>query len=340
MSRRGRDFELAYKWLYDLNPEKYTVVSPGFIVDKITSTPREIDVLITYFDENHKLRRIGVECRDRKASENATWIEQLVTKKNDLELDGLIVVTTSHFTKPAIEKAAFYGVIIEEAEYIDAKTVDQLADSFYADFYYVKYELIKMHFVQGDKVISLKELFHSLPFVKQQKLYSIINDRVYYSFDANTLMDLMQVNDEERNLFFKFTENSFIDQKLFMPISSPEDPLLSDFGIKAFDVSIRMIPFKLSMPLNKSLSTFNVRPKSNKKYIAYFGADDEYFQIGYLDGRPLLDLKLKPREFYRLSGGSLDLNTIFPDNIDMNDFDFNQLITLFQGKFDMEKALS
>ena len=106
MSRKGRKFELEYKWLYELKKEKFIVESPGFIQDKITGRKREIDVLLRYKDVNDVERRIGIECRDRNHVEDVTWIEQLKTKKEDCELDCIIATTTKTLNENAIKKVA------------------------------------------------------------------------------------------------------------------------------------------------------------------------------------------------------------------------------------------
>lgn len=80
MARKGREFELAYKWLYGLDSSKYKVTSPAYVYDKTNGRKREIDVLIEYSDTNGDLRKISVECRDRKSKEDSMWIEQLKTK--------------------------------------------------------------------------------------------------------------------------------------------------------------------------------------------------------------------------------------------------------------------
>ena len=53
MTRKGREFELAYADMYNLDKEKYTVSSPGYIIDKITGSRREIDAKIKHEIDNH-----------------------------------------------------------------------------------------------------------------------------------------------------------------------------------------------------------------------------------------------------------------------------------------------
>lgn len=56
-----------------------------------------------------------VECRNRKNVQDVTWVEQVVTKRNDLNIDRAIMVTTSSFTEPAKIKAKHYGIEVERA---------------------------------------------------------------------------------------------------------------------------------------------------------------------------------------------------------------------------------
>ena len=52
IARKGREFELAYADMYNLDKEKYTVSFPGYIIDKITGSRREIDAKIKYEIDN------------------------------------------------------------------------------------------------------------------------------------------------------------------------------------------------------------------------------------------------------------------------------------------------
>lgn len=96
---KRKKLELAYK----LINKKYTVTSPAMLYDKTTNSKREVDILIEYIDDKRLNRKIGIECRDRKKVEDSMWIEQLTTKKEDLELDCIIATTTRTFTKNAIK---------------------------------------------------------------------------------------------------------------------------------------------------------------------------------------------------------------------------------------------
>ena len=65
MARKGRKFELAYKWLYDLDKDKYKVTSPAYLYDPFADEEREIDVLVEFKDGNNIDRKlINCICND------------------------------------------------------------------------------------------------------------------------------------------------------------------------------------------------------------------------------------------------------------------------------------
>ena len=66
MPRIGKNFELAYKWLYDLDKDKYKVTSPAYLYDPFSERKREVDVLIEFYDNSNINRKLAIECRDRK----------------------------------------------------------------------------------------------------------------------------------------------------------------------------------------------------------------------------------------------------------------------------------
>ncbi len=189
MARKGRKFELAYKWLYDLD-RKYKVTSPAFLYDKAAEEKREVDVLVEYMDSKGYNRKIAIECRDRKHKENVMWIEQLIQKREDLELDYIVATTTQAFTEGAIKKAKCHGVIIEQAEIINSKTINDNVSDFFLDVFFFKLELLELNFyLKSQKKVSFQEYFKSLNFANQNQLLNDINKDLYFSIDPNTVVD-------------------------------------------------------------------------------------------------------------------------------------------------------
>lgn len=157
MARQGREFEKAYEWLYSID-ERFTVTSPAFLYDKAAGEKREVDVLVEYSDSKGLPRKICIECRDRAKAQDVMWIEQLQQKREDLGLDYIIATTTSSFTSGAIRKAKYHGIIIEQAEMLSKKTLDDNVQSFFFDVFFFKFELLEMtlHTLSHGR-ISLKD---------------------------------------------------------------------------------------------------------------------------------------------------------------------------------------
>lgn len=333
MARKGRKFELTYKWLYELD-KKYRVKSPAYVYDKAADKKREIDVLVEYTDSNGYNRKIAIECRDRKQEENVMWIEQLIQKREDLELDYIIATTTQTFTKAAINKAKYHGVIIEQAEMFDSKTIENTMNKFFLDAFFFKIELSSMNFLtKNNKRLHFNDFFKTLDFAKQNLLLHELNTNLYFAIDPNEIIDDGKIKIED---FFS-SENNIMEIKynnILNEIDIPE--FLND--IIFLDWTVRVIPFKITLPLRDSISVFNVETHSNKNYKAVYGNEEDYFLIGYLNGKLFTEIKFKQREYLRFARMNLQLNTIIPDDVDTSSMDQSEyIIENCLGKFDMSK---
>jgi hypothetical protein len=110
MPRKGREFELLIGKLENIVlPKGAKISSPGFIKDRITGQQREVDILIEHNVGTSNIK-IVIECRDRTSTQDTQWIEQIHTKLNDINVHKAIVVSSSRFTQPAIEKAKFCNI--------------------------------------------------------------------------------------------------------------------------------------------------------------------------------------------------------------------------------------
>jgi len=92
-----------------LVPSGAVIKSPDKIIDKITNQPREVDASIRYQVGSVPIL-ITIECRDRVAVQDSTWIEQLVQKKEAIGANATIAVSSRAFTKPALIKAKANGI--------------------------------------------------------------------------------------------------------------------------------------------------------------------------------------------------------------------------------------
>jgi hypothetical protein len=68
---------------------------------------------------------VAIECRDRKDVEDVVWVEQLVTKRNDINAAKCIAVSSAGFSKAAIAKAKHHGIEIRLVQNVtDSDVVD------------------------------------------------------------------------------------------------------------------------------------------------------------------------------------------------------------------------
>lgn len=123
MPRKGRELELLIEKLEKMAlPDGASIYSPGILVDKITGQDREVDVLIEDSIGTSNIK-IVIECRDRSAVQDTTWIEQLYCKVQDLNVHKTIAVSSSGFSDQAIYKAKHYNIETRTISEIDLDTV-------------------------------------------------------------------------------------------------------------------------------------------------------------------------------------------------------------------------
>lgn len=333
MPRKGKNFELDYKFLYSLDQTKYQVTSPAYVFDKVANKKREVDVLIEYNDSTGKKRKVSVECRDRKNIENVMWIEQLVQKKEDCELDGTIAVTKTKFSDTAINKARHYGIIVETAEEFNLNTLENIENEFYLDICFIKMIPNKITYCSyNGKQYSLKEITQTLNLIETQELINTLNNDIYYNIgkilnDANI----------DEHTFFDDSSQHEIPFNEFLLVNENAPILLKKLQISSIFIKADIIPFRKSIPLNKSLAIFSAPIKTNKKYISTFEDNEDKIEIGYLDNEINIKVKLKKRKYYCPISGNLSINTIFPGGAHIN---FNiENIKEAMGEFDFSKAL-
>lgn len=335
MARKGRSFELAYKKLYDmLDKNIYTISSPGFPVDKTTGKGREVDVLIEYMDPQGRPRRISIECRDRSAVQDVMWIEQLVQKKEDLDLDYTIATTTSAFTDGAIAKAKYHGIHIEQAEMPTKETIDKLRNTAFVDFFFFKFNLIEFQlFFMPKGYIALKEFLNKLNIMERSAILNLINTEFLWSFEPR---EIIEKHTDAADYFS--SEGNCLEMEGTSVLDKEQSATWK--GAKAIKYKIEVVPRKLSLPIKNYFSAFNVQDRLDIKYHADFQNDTDYISVGYINGKLVVHLGLKKRRFWRITGSTMKLNIALPED---RGFDkealMDAIIENHLGEFDLAKVL-
>src|SRR4051794_12816005 len=85
--------------------------------DEVTGELREVDGVIQYTDASGE-KRITLECRRRSEKQDSTWIEQLVTKKKDINATDTIAISFTGLSDAAVKKALHHGIHLRELDVI------------------------------------------------------------------------------------------------------------------------------------------------------------------------------------------------------------------------------
>lgn len=330
MPREGREFEQAYEWLYSLD-NRFKVTSPAFLYDRAAGIEREIDVLVEYTDDQGLPRKISIECRDRKATQNVMWIEQLQQKREDIGLDYIIATTTAKFSDAAIRKAKYHGIILEQAEMLGKATVDNL-QKFFFDAFFLNFELLEMNlYTTNHGKMSLAQYMNGLNVMERSAVLQHINTEFYLSLDPYRIIEDHHIS---RDDFYAKEDNSIeMSGKYILPADNKPRFFKN---VMIIEWQVRALPMKISLPLCDSISVFDGETRSNKDYRAIYGNEEEFFRIGYLDGRLFTELNLRKRKFKRFVSANLALNTIIPDGVDIRfDKDFDYIAHNLLGEFDL-----
>jgi len=120
--RKGRDLERLVALVEQVLGPQAEVRSPDHLPDRDTGELREVDVSVRLRVGSTPVLIIG-ECRDRKAVQDSTWIEQLAEKAKSVGAARAVAVSRSGFYEPAIAKAKARGVEVRQLKSLTAASV-------------------------------------------------------------------------------------------------------------------------------------------------------------------------------------------------------------------------
>lgn len=153
MPKRSNEFQrFIHQIEAMLAPHGATITESRFVLDRSTGRTVEVDVVV---EATFGPRRVivGIECRDTRRKVDATWIEQLHSRRCNLQLDKLVAVARKGFTAGAIAKARALGI---ETIEMKAPRFATWWSSFYPLTHVVVHEVINPFFC-GALVFLLDE---------------------------------------------------------------------------------------------------------------------------------------------------------------------------------------
>jgi hypothetical protein len=118
--KRTNEFQQLIHFIYQrLAPPGATVTESAMVQERASTIRREVDVLIECVVNDLPVR-VAIECRDRERPGYIEWIDQLIGKYRDLDVDQVVAVSRSGVTPAAEEKG--------RANRIQVRTLGQAMD--------------------------------------------------------------------------------------------------------------------------------------------------------------------------------------------------------------------
>ncbi|MEE4249970.1 MAG: hypothetical protein V2I38_05230 [Alcanivoracaceae bacterium] len=109
MPQRTNAFQRIVTLLTATLAGQSTVEESALVQDKVTHELREVDILISTQAANYSMT-IGIEVVAWSRRAGTPWVEKMRAKHANLEIDKLVLVSQSGFSKPALKKASFYNI--------------------------------------------------------------------------------------------------------------------------------------------------------------------------------------------------------------------------------------
>lgn len=129
-----------------LSPVGAVVISPDrAVLDRVTGGLREVDASIRYQIDSKDVL-VTIECRDRSRAQDITWIEQLVTKRNDVGAARTIAVTTKPLSSGARKKAEHHGIELRQVDHVTAAEIAEWIQGVTVEVISVRWEIISARF--------------------------------------------------------------------------------------------------------------------------------------------------------------------------------------------------
>lgn len=155
------------------------------------SQARQIDIIIRHPDYVK-----FIECRIHKKAQNVKWIETLIGQKCSLNIDKIIAVSATGFTKGAIKKAERFGIELRKLEELtDEEVLEWKAPSICYLLFYKLNKLSKTYNISIKPGTSISDN-EIITLLKATNLYNNALDSYFHALLKMGLKENMTVQEE------------------------------------------------------------------------------------------------------------------------------------------------
>lgn len=246
MTRKGRELEELVATLEKgLSGTGVKITSPDFIEDVVIQDKREVDVSLRFNMGSHDFLLV-FECRDRKNTEDVTWIEQLATKRDDICVNKLIAVSSNGFSNNARKKAHAKNIELRTLKEIDPKEIFGWFQVTKIDVINLRWSLKKAYIIKHES-LDTTQTDELKKFIKSLSGDFLINNKFIFdpkSEGMSSISDCISYNSEYINKNFNPTKEKKTIKLNLMP-QSEED----GFYVSATDTLIRIKCIELELEI-------------------------------------------------------------------------------------------
>ena len=174
MYSKSQKFEKQIERIYYLlNYDDAIIKWNDRIVDPDnTNKLRQIDITVRYKDY-----LTIIECRFQRKIQDVKWIEELYGRKESLNADAVIAVSSSGFTDGAIKKAERFGVILRDTKILTEEEIRRWGRPTKVKLVYYNYENVLLRFMiksEKDKVLTEETLINA---IKKNNIFAAIFEK-------------------------------------------------------------------------------------------------------------------------------------------------------------------
>jgi hypothetical protein len=206
MPKRSNEFQRLVAMLTHLSSGDAVVRESVELMEIVSGDAREVDVVALGEVAGHGTA-VGIECRDWKRKQDVQWVEQADNKFKDLGANVKVLVSSSGFTKAALEKATRYGIKTITPGGVTPEFVGKVVNSAEQIQYHhwVNLPLKAEVVVTRDGVTQQQELPGNVPVLLADGLQaSLFEDLVNH-----VMKDHTRTHDDEWNEVFRAGEETY-----------------------------------------------------------------------------------------------------------------------------------
>jgi len=226
MPKRSNDFQRLVAMITQLSSGDADVRESELMVEVASGQQREVDVVAFGEVAGHQTT-VCIECRDWSRKQDVQWVEQARTKFDDLAANVKVLVSSSGFTKTALEKAAHYGIKTITPGEITSEFVGKLVNSA-SEIQYHHWVTLPL---KAEAVITVDGMAH------RQELSGNVPVWLADGSQASLFVDLVEhltrtytrTNEDQWNEIFRTGSEQYGDgkYKIVATVDSPK-PLFGD----------------------------------------------------------------------------------------------------------------